>query len=328
MTTASRSRHPFELLLSSPLRTSTGLLERRAGFLVKIVDIDGIVGWGEASPLPGWPGPGLAEVAQQLDAWVSDKARPAGGPALAAIETAELDCAAQQAGISLAAFLNPESRSAVPVNLLLDAVEPTVLAAETEAALAAGYRTIKLKVAAGADDVARVEAVRSAAPLVALRLDANRGWDHETAVHFCEAVGHLGIEFIEEPVAGGIPALQQLQSEVSIAIAADESLAEIPAEALVDVPVGTLVLKPSALGNLRQLRSLAEHKRVVVTSFIDSAVGVTMALHLAAAMAGERLAAGLATSSRFATDVAASPLLANGSIIVPQTPGLGLSPKI
>ncbi len=333
--------HPVQLQLAEPLITSHGTTAQREVVFVRVATVDGLVGWGEAAPLPGWPGPDLAHTTADLNRWIASglSQTPAGGPARAAVDCALLDIAAQRTGSSIAGFLNPASLdtassksaqppAAVKVNALIDALDPDDVERAAIKAVQDGFGTIKLKVATGQADLDRIAAVRRAAPDVRLRLDANQGFDHDGAIAFCQAATEFDIEFIEEPVGGGIAALQAVQAEIGIAVAADESLAAIDVADYRAIPLDTLVVKPSALGHLEALHRLSVERRLVITSFLDSAVGVTMALHLAAAQPPDRPACGLATSGRFRTDVAPAPMPTNGSIAVPTTPGLGVVPQL
>ncbi len=319
------------LELVAPLTTAAGTTSHRDVVFVRIESADGVVGWGEAAPLPGWPGPDLAAVTSDLRRWIGGglTGTPAVGPARAAVDSALLDIAAQESGVSIATYLNADAGGAVAVNQLIDALDPEDVELAALNAVAEGFGTIKLKVATTGHDVERVAAVRRAAPDARLRLDANRGFDHDAAVAFCRAVEPFDIEFIEEPVAGGIDALVAVQADVGIVVAADESLAEIEVADYAQLPVELLVIKPSALGHLEALYSLASKRPVVFTSFLESAVGVTLTLHLAAAaQSGTVLACGLATSGRFGTDVAPAPSLRHGLLQVPTIPGLGVVPVV
>ena len=322
-----------DLAFAAPLVTAAGTIDTRRVTLLRVEGHEGVVGWGEASPLPGWPGPGFDDVHKSLEQWIESGFAqvPPYGPARAAIEGALLDIAAQRNGMSVARKLHADAVDTVAVNGLVDATDPEQVEADTARAVAEGFQTIKLKVATTSQDVERVAAVRASAPDARIRLDANRGLSHDDAIAFCEAVEPYEIEFIEEPIPGGVPALETLQDRVGIAIAADESLAELSIAECADISLGTLVLKPSALGNFESLLRLARSHRLVVTSFLDSAIGLTTALHVAAAIHGAAQrpmpACGLATASRFVADTADPPAVTNGSLAVPAGSGLGVVPN-
>ena len=92
-----------------------------------------------------------------------------------------------------------------------------------------------------------------------------------------------------------------------------------------------LVLKPAAVGGLRPAWRIAEHARranvtVVVTSFLDSSLGIAAALQLASALPDSPLASGLATAELLANDLAPPLAIRDGAMILPDAPGLGVSP--
>ncbi len=323
--------HPVELELAQPLVTGAGTTRRREVLLVEVVDVDGTTGWGEAAPLPSWPGPDLATVRHQLDTWASGGEPPVGGAAKAAVEMALLDIEAQRAGVSVANLFANGAPPSVPVNALLDHLDPNDLGHAASLAIAEGFAVLKIKVGTTRNDVDRVRAVRSVAPNAVIRLDANRAWTEPQAVEFCAAVESLDIEFIEEPIGGGVDALAALQPKVGIDIGADESLAEIATADLEAVDLPVLVVKPSALGGFRSLVALGQQRRIVVTSFLESAVGVAAASHVAAALHvgnPEQPGSGLATSSRFVADIAPGGVLERGMLRVPVGPGLGVVPVL
>ncbi|MDP2155360.1 MAG: enolase C-terminal domain-like protein, partial [Sulfuricella sp.] len=123
----------------------------------------------------------------------------------------------------------------------------------------------------------------------------------------------------------------RLQAKVSFPLAADESLRIMGADAVFNQPpVRRVVLKPMVLGGLVSALALARRAReadveCVVTTTVDSAVGVTAALHLAAAVAND-LAHGLATSAWLLRDVGKAPLVAGGVLRLGGDPGLGCCP--
>ena len=119
-------------------------------------------------------------------------------------------------------------------------------------------------------------------------------------------------------------------------MAADESIrGEADARRALALGVGTLIVKPQALGGPDVALTIAARARdagasAVVTSFLDSAVGITHALHVAAAVdaaAPRGQAHGLATASLLAADVAEAPVVVAGAMAVPAAHGLGLAPR-
>lgn len=222
----------------------------------------------------------------------------------------------------------PES---VATAALIHGDNPESVAAAATAATAAGHTTLKLKVGSGpiTRDVARVAALRDAAPAAALRLDANGAWG-TSAGDAVRALRPFEPELIEEPCRG-LAQLRRLQESSDIPIAADESLPPL-AEMQRRLPLGVAaaVLKPSALGGpgavLRAAAALANSgTAVIIGSFLESAVGVATAAHVAAAGGGPP--AGLGTSALLGSDVCEPPLVQEGAVWLPAGPGLGLAPE-
>ncbi|MGH8873841.1 MAG: o-succinylbenzoate synthase [Acidimicrobiia bacterium] len=243
----------------------------------------GPAGWGEFSPFPDY----RAEAAAR---WLA-----------AAREAAEEGW--------------PEPRrERIPVNVAIPAVAP-----ETAYRLAveSGCRTAKVKVAEPgqslADDLDRVAAVREAlGPEGRVRVDANGAWDVETAV---DALGRLDahhLEYAEQPVAT-LEEMADLRRRVGVALAADESIrtADDPLGVAGLEAVDVLVLKVHPMGGVRRCLEVAQAAGlpVVVSSAVETSVGLAAGLALAATLPELPFACGLGTGLLLAGDVVADPLL-------------------
>ncbi|WP_336632894.1 MULTISPECIES: o-succinylbenzoate synthase [unclassified Microbacterium] len=208
-------------------------------------------------------------------------------------------------------------RSVVPVN----ATVPALPADEVPAVLSRfdGCRTAKVKVAERgqglADDVARVRAVREAmGPEGRIRLDANGGWNVDEAEHAAHALAEFDLEYLEQPCAT-VDELAELRTRIAdwdIPIAADESVRKA-ADPLAVARAGAadlLVVKAQPLGGARRaLRIVAEAGMpAVVSSALDTSVGLAMGLTLAAALPDLPYDCGLGTASLLAADVTSEPL--------------------
>ncbi len=259
----------------------------------------------------------------------------AGAPAACCgLETALLDLLAQQAGLPLARWLNPRSAAAVKANAVLGGLDQPVVE-RALAAVAEGYSVLKLKVglAAGHEEIPLLHDLARCLPAgVSLRLDANCAWNEKEAEDFLGALAGLPVESVEDPLASPDRAgWFRLQAEVPFPLAADESLRIMGADMVFSQPpVRRVVLKPMVLGGLVPALALARRAReadveCVVTTTVDSAVGVTAALHLAAVVAND-LAHGLATSAWLLRDVGGAPLVDRGVLRLGGGPGLGCCP--
>jgi O-succinylbenzoate synthase len=208
-----------------------------------------------------------------------------------------------------AAYGEPPSplRDRIPIN----ATVPAVGAAGVRDVLARfpGARTAKVKVAEPgqslADDVARVNAVRALVPIV--RVDANGGWSVDEAIEATTALTADGpLEYMEQPCAT-VPELAELRRRVHVPIAADESIrkADDPLRVVREGAADIAVLKVAPLGGVRRLLDIAKQIEIpiVVSSALDSAVGIAQGLLAAAALPELRHACGLGTGGLFVEDI-------------------------
>jgi O-succinylbenzoate synthase len=201
-------------------------------------------------------------------------------------------------------------RDRIPVNCTVPAIGPEKAA---EIVRASGCRTAKVKVAEPgqtlADDVARVNAVRDLMPTV--RVDANGGWSVEQAARAAAALTADGpLEYLEQPCAtvGELAALRARPDMPRVPIAADESIrkADDPLAVVRAGAADIAVLKVAPLGGISALLAIAAQIDipVVVSSALDSAVGIAAGLTAAAALPQLRHACGLGTGRLFLEDVA------------------------
>jgi O-succinylbenzoate synthase len=267
-------------VFSIPMRTRFRGITVREGLLVR-----GVAGWGEWSPFLEYD-PAVAEP------W--------------------LRCAEEAA----AGDWPDPVRTSVPVNVTVPAVGPEQA---HEIVRRGGCRTAKVKVAepgqALADDQARVEAVRAAlGPTGRIRVDANGAWDVDTAV---AAIGVLdraagGLEYVEQPTAS-VEDLAAVRRAVDVPIAADESIRRAADPYRVrDLEAADIaVLKVQPLGGVRACLRIAEDigLPVVVSSALETSVGIAAGLALAAALPELPHACGLATVQLLTDDVVARSLL-------------------
>lgn len=207
-------------------------------------------------------------------------------------------------------------RDRIPVNVTVPATDPQ---RAHDIVRAGGCRTAKVKVAEHgqtlADDVARVEAVRDAlGPDGLVRVDANGAWDIDEAVRAIAALDRAagGLEYVEQPVAA-VEDLAVVRRRVQVPIAADESIRRVDDPYRVrDLEAADIaVLKVQPLGGVRACLRIAEDigLPVVVSSAVESSVGIAAGVALAAALPELRHACGLATVQLLTDDVAVEPLL-------------------
>ena len=312
MTMASADWLPYALALRAPWQTSRGRITLRRGRLLRLGGEDGLTGWGDCAPLPEF---GIDETR-----------------ALAfAEECARLDLAAQRAGQPLDAWLSGNTPvRALPVNASLGRLTATS-AADAEAASAAGFKVLKLKVGAApiADEIRHLYALARVLPAgCRLRLDANGAWKLTEARDFLAVCRDLPVEALEEPLASPeADELARLQAGAPFALAVDESLDLLGEDYFQHPPVRRIVIKPARLGGLQAALAIARRARAagvetVISSALESSCGLLACAHLAAAAAPTAIH-GLATASCFVSDTGRPPLIQHGQLILPGQPGLG-----
>jgi o-succinylbenzoate synthase len=218
-------------------------------------------------------------------------------------------------------------RDRVPVNVTVPAVGP---AQAIEIVAASGCRTAKVKVAergqAEAQDIERVEAVREAlGPGGAIRVDANGGWDVGQAARMLRRLAAFGLEYAEQPCAT-LDELAELRRLIDIPVAADESIrkAEDPLRVRAADAADIVVLKVQPLGGVRAALQVAEAcgLPVVVSSAVDTSIGLAAGVALAAALPELPYACGLGTMSLLSGDVTADPLVPDGGALPVRRPGV------
>ncbi|MFE4458725.1 o-succinylbenzoate synthase [Nocardia tengchongensis] len=275
-----------------PMRTRFRGITVREGLL-----LPGAAGWGEFCPFPEYDD-------REAATWLAT--------------------AVEQAAVGW-----PEPvRDRVPVNCIVPAVEPERahrIVAES------GCRTAKVKVADHPDslgeDLERVAAVRDAlGPDGAVRVDANGLWDVDTAIDRIVRIDRAagGLEYVEQPCRT-IEELAAVRKRVDVRIAADESIrrAEDPLRVAVAGAADVAVLKCTPLGGVRRALEVADAAGLpcLVSSALETSVGLAAQVALAGALPHLDFACGLDTLSLLTGDVVTTPLRpVDGWLEVPRTP--------
>jgi O-succinylbenzoate synthase len=193
-----------------------------------------------------------------------------------------------------------------------------------------GVNTFKVKVGTDvSEDLHRLDVVRTLRPRAAIRLDVNGLWSIEEAEIFLNSV--TDIEYVEQPCAT-IEELRELKKRVDVKIVGDEVLRKAKDPFAIDLSGGVdyLMLKVQPLGGIKRAHELAEHHDlpVVVSSALESAVGINYGLTLAASFEEMNFDCGLGTGSLLAQNVADLPIV-DGNIaisdVVPNLEGLDVS---
>jgi len=193
-----------------------------------------------------------------------------------------------------------------------------------------GVTTFKIKVGENlSEDIARINIVRSLRPDAKIRIDANGLWSVDQTVSFLDSVGD--VEYVEQPCAT-IEELRELKKRIDVKIVGDEILrkAKDPFAINLTGAIDYLMLKVQPLGGIKRAHRLAEHHNlpVVVSSALESAVGINYGVILAASFEDMNFDCGLGTGSLLAKNVAELPIV-EGKIaisnVVPNLEGLDVS---
>ena len=278
-------------VLALPMRTTFRSLDVRETALIK-----GESGWGEFAPFVEYSD-------QESLPWLES-----------AIEAADK-------------ALSSALRESIPINATVPASNDE---AEIEQILSwyPGVDTVKIKVGTGIkEDLARIKAVRKYLPKAKIRIDVNGSWSVKEALSNISAIyevtGDL-LEYVEQPVAS-LDELKQLKEgmSVDVKIAGDEVLrkAKDPFAISLDGAIDILMLKVSPLGGIKRAMDLASHHKlpVVISSALESAVGISYGLALAARVPNLDYACGLGTSALFNQDISDIPII-SGAIKVKSYP--------
>ncbi len=222
-------------------------------------------------------------------------------------------------------------RSSVAINGTIPALnDPEALKAIVNSF--PGVNTFKIKVGNNlVEDLARVNAIRQLRPSAKVRIDVNGLWSVAQAEEFLSSVGE--VEYVEQPCAT-LEELRELKARTSVKIVGDEILrkASNPFEIDLSGAIDFLMLKVQPLGGIKRAHALAEHHNlpIVVSSALESAVGINYGLMLAASFEKMNFDCGLGTGSLLAADVAHLPIV-DGKIEIsefePQLDGLDVAPE-
>ena len=355
--------HVFRYPISTPVRTSFGVMHDRPAVIVRVEDAQGAVGWGEiwcnfpacgaehrarlvetvlAPLLLGQRFDGPAQAWAQLTARTEVLAIQSGEPgpiaqAIAGIDLALWDLSARRAGQPLWRHLGG-TRQRVPVyasGINPDLPERTALRCQAE-----GYRAFKLKIGFGEQrDLANLQALRAAlGPEAELMTDANQAWSLDEARRMLPLLAPFGLRWLEEPLRADRPwaEWQALQGATAIPLAAGENLAGDAAfDAALQAGVLT-VLQPDAAkwggisGNWPVIHRAQAAGLRFCPHYLGAGIGLMASAHLLAAAGGDGLLEVDANPNPLRTELA-PPLRhidAQGCIALGETPGIGVEPEL
>ncbi len=350
--------HRVTVPLRRPFVTAVRRTDALESLLVEAVDSDGRSGWGESALSWRVTGESAASVEAVVDGPFAAAVvgRPVGDPegtgaallaaaarntaARAGVDAAIWDLAAQDRGIPLHRLLAGEAgvpSVAVRTDMTLSALDEAAVLLDADEQVAAGFRTLKVKVGLDPERDDRVIRAlrRGPAADVMLRVDANQGWSAAEAIRLVRGWEDdgIGLEFVEQPTpAGDIAALAEVAAAVTTPVLADESvwdareLREVVrrrAASLVNVKLA----KTGGITAARTLAALAaaEGVGVLFGCMMESAVGISAAASLAAALSPDAvhdLDAGLWQAARIVLGDADYDV---DRFVLSAAPGLGIA---
>ncbi|NVM21349.1 MAG: o-succinylbenzoate synthase [Desulfobacterales bacterium] len=349
----------FELAFKIPFVTARNLWNSRKGLVVCAKTDNGLTGIGEISPLDGFSRESLPQAkqsAQDVASWLVNSEAPeepkileqvlgeleyrfsAPPSVLFGFEMLLADLAGKRAGIPLSGWFWGNAEKSVPVNAILTG-SPEDIQRQLAAKAAKGFGVYKIKIDAGGMERAlkKIKAVRNnVSDDVMIRLDLNRGLDFQEATALLRESKEFGIEYVEEPLKEPTrQGLIALREKTGLRVALDETVAE--AERFYDLldhkAFDAIVLKPMVLGGIGKSVRLAGKSaeqgiKTVITSTLESGIGIAACFH-AAAMPGQNvLPCGLDTLDLYRDTIINETLpIVSGNMSVPEGPGLGVTLK-
>lgn len=331
---------PLDLKLSTPFRISRGTQLVAENVLINLTT-DGITGLGEAAP-SGFYGEKRATVLAALpflrarlgeDPFLIEDITEAfdrafhhgNAAAKAALDMALYDLAGKQLGVPVYRLLglNPERTPATSFTIAIDT--PEVMAEKARAATS--YPILKIKVGTERD-VEIVRAIREVTDAT-LRVDANAAWTPKQAIATINKLAPYNIEFVEQPVAAGdLDGLKLVRDNVPVPIIADESCMVLDDVARVAGRVDGINIKLMKCGGLHNALKMihaarAHHLTVMLGCMIESSLSITAAAHLSPLADYADLDGPLL----IALDPFEGVRYANGKLLLPDRPGLGVVPR-
>ena len=336
-------------------RMAKGVHKALDSVLVRVVTDEGIVGVGDIHQgvagytsetvdtifgvITGAYGPVL--VGQELDSperlhRLLTEERMGNPFARSGIEMAIFDVLGKQTGVSVAELLGGPVRKSVLLSGGIGIEAPEVAAQKVSDIVEAGYRTIKVKIGTDdvAQDIARVRACRKAVgDDIAIRIDANAGYNMTDALMVIKALGELNIEHVEQPVAGeNWEGMARLRALGAVPIMADESIVT-PSDAYRLVHMGAcdvIKIKITKVGgyiNARKIIDVCESSgtELVIGQGLCSSIEASAEAQLACAFSHVCPVAEMVGPAKLRDDLTDTPIsLEGGQLSLPEGNGIGI----
>ena len=280
--------------------------------IVQLTSKNGLSGWGEATPLTEFNGETASTVEcilrqELLPAltgedclniakihWKMERAAAGNYTAKTAVDMALYDLAAKELGVPESVLLGGSLRQGIPINRHIGITTTQEAVDMAFQYKAQGYTVLKMKIGLDPEaDIERINEVRRAVgPDMKIRVDANQGYDYNTASRVIHQIRDAEVEYMEQPVrASDWKALKQLRSQGEVAIGADESMHSLRDAVFLaeNECADVFVIKLIKCGGLFQAKKIADFAeeagiRCVVTSVFDTQIGAAHCYMLAAGL--------------------------------------------
>jgi len=344
---------PIELTLREPIPMSNGVISSTGNVLVRLIDHEGVVGWGEGVEAPALTGQRQADIVADLDhlrprvvgsdptrisdTWARARgALPSGTTALGAVDMALHDLAAKTLGVPVHRILGGPIRDVVPALALVGSGQADADAEKLEKRRSEGYTWFKVKLGMGAPETewgTLALACELAGPDGVVCGDANEAWGEDEAIRFLEGIGDREVRFVEQPVSRhDVAALLRVAERSPVPICADESAGTL--ESVLDLAntaisgVSLKLIKHGGITGVMRGAAICATAGLEVNlagKVIESSISAAANLHCAAAMETVRYGCSPANQG-VVVDVVEDPItVADGVFSVPAGPGLGVS---
>lgn len=345
--------YQFPVKLKKPFVISLGSFEYAENVVVVVRTSDGLSGFGECSPFMPINGESMETcyvVANYLAkallgkdpldiegcSETMDRTIFGNSSIKSAFDIALYDIAAQQAGLPLYAFLGGKNNKVLKTDYTVSLGNLEQMVMDALAIRDCGFEVIKVKLGDNPNkDILRIKAIRTQiGDEIPLRLDANQGWDVDSAIRVLNELAPYGIQFCEEPIPRwNFMELSRIKNSVPVMIMADESccdhndaqrLIALEAAQSFNIKLG----KSSGIFKAQKIIKLAEkaNLQLQIGGFLESRIGFTASAHLA--LTSDRvLFCDFDTPMMFSEDPVCGGIQygRNGLVTIPEVPGLGAS---
>lgn len=319
--------YKYRLPFAEMVQNSKTTFGSRQGIILEYIK-DGFTYWGEAAPLPGYSRESLEEVEALLhdhkeaietalgnDDPVKavkpfyDEADPLPPSLQFGLDSLAYQIEADKEKVSLQQLLFHKNREQIPVNTLIS-LHSDKLLNTLERHVGEGFKTVKFKIGIDfAQELKKLNGIRSQYPDLNIRLDLNQGWTLKEALQNSPKLSPLDIEYCEEPLAKVTPENYEILSKhTDLPLALDESVVRCDFWPNLLPYTSFVILKPMLLGNFNKIfetKRLADtlNNRTVFTTSLESGIGRHIIAILTSGLGTEKTGQGLATGKLLARDV-------------------------